>query len=95
MKLLDSGETLEKLRETLGVSISAMEEWRKKERNGESLANKELNRKPRKFQDEKVKKLIEENPDITLVQIAEHFKGSVGGAFNACARCKITIKKKK
>ena len=94
MKLLESGEKVKKLRETLGVSKSAMEEWQRKTRRGESLANKELRRKARKFHDEELKKIVEKDCDITYEKIAEHFKDSVGGAYEACARNKITIKKR-
>ena len=94
LKLLESGETFESVHKKLGVSISAMSEWRRKEKNGESLKNKELDRKARKFHDEELKKLAEKDCDITYEKIAEHFGGSVGGAYEACARNKITIKKR-
>ena len=95
MKLLNSGMTLEKVHQTLGVSISAMEEWKRKERNGEGLGNKELKRTARKFHEKELKELVEKNTDIILEEIAEHFKGSVSGAFDACERYKITLKKKR
>jgi len=95
LKLLKSGMTLDEVHQTLGVSISAMEEWKRKERNGEDMGNKELRRTARKFHENELKKLVEENPDIILSDIANHFKGTVGGAFDACARYKITLKKKK
>jgi transposase len=95
LKLLEAGHTLENLQETLGVSISAMEEWKRKVRNGEGLANKELKRKPRKFQEEELKKAVEEDCDITLEKLAIKFGGSISGAFDACNRYKITLKKKR
>jgi transposase len=94
IKLLEAGHTLESLHTTLGISKSAMEEWKRKARNGESLANKELNRKPRKFHEEELKKAVEEDSDITLEKLAEKFGGSTSGAFDACTRYKITLKKK-
>jgi transposase len=95
IKLLKSGETLEKLHKTLGISISAMEEWKNKERNGEDLGNAELKRKARKFHEKELKELIKNKPDITLEEIAKHFKGAISSAFYACERNKITLKKKK
>ena len=95
MKLLEAGHTLESLHKTLGVSITAMEEWKRKARKGESLANKELNRKPRKFQEKELKKAVEEDCDITLEKLAQRFGGSISGAFDACVRYKITLKKKR
>jgi len=94
LKLLESGETFESVHKKLGVSISAMSDWCRKEKNGESLKNKELRRKARKFHDEELKKIVEKDCDITYEKIAEHFKDSVGGAYEACARNKITIKKR-
>ena len=95
LKLLGTGETLESVHQKLGVSISAMSEWRRKAKKGESLKTKELNRKARKFEDEELKELVAKDCDITYEKIARHFNGSVGGAFEACTRNKITIKKDK
>jgi len=94
LKLLESGETLESVHKKLGVSISAMSDWRRKAKKGESLCPKELERKARKFHAEELKKIVEKDCDVTYEKIAEHFKGSVGGAYEACARNKITIKKR-
>jgi len=82
------------LSETLGISYHAMEEWCKKERNGEDMGNKELHRTARKYKYEELKKIVEENPDITLEKIAEHFRGAISSAYYACQRYKITLKKR-
>ena len=74
--------------------MSTLTEWKQKSQKGESISNKELERKARKFHDKELKKLVESDSDITYEKIAEHFGGSVGGAFEACARNKITIKKR-
>ena len=94
MKLHEQGESLTSLYKKLGISRSTLTEWKQKYQNGESLTNKELNRKARKFHDEELKKLVEKDCDITYEKIAAHFGGSVSGAFDACTRNKITIKKK-
>ena len=94
MKLHEQGESLTNLHKKLGVSRSTLNEWKQKWKIGESLTNKELDRKARKFHDEELKKLVEKDCDITYEKIAEHFGGSVSGAFDACVRNKITIKKK-
>ena len=94
LKLLKSGMTLEEVHQKLGVSICAMEEWQRKERNGEDMGNKELERRARIFHKEELKKLVESDADITLEKIAKHFGGSVSGAIDACRRYKITLKKR-
>ena len=86
MKLHEQGESLTSLHKKLGISRSTLSEWKQKYQKGESLSNKELSRKARKFHDEELKKLVEKDCDITYEKIAEHFGGSVSGAFDACAR---------
>ena len=94
MKLHEQGESLTRLHKKLGISRSTLTDWKQKWKKGESLTKKELERKARKFHGEELKKLIEKDSDITYEAIAEHFKGSISGAFEACARNKITIKKR-
>ena len=94
MKLHEQGESVTSLHKKLGISRSTLNEWKQKYQKGESLSNKELRRKARKFDAEALKKLVEKDCDITYEKIALHFGGSVSGAFDACARNKITIKKK-
>ena len=59
-----------------------------------SLEKRPLNRKAPKFKSEKLQTYIEENPDALLKDVAEHFEGSITGAFNALKREKITLKKR-
>ena len=58
-----------------------------------SLEKKELERKPRKYESEKLRTYINENPEATLAEIAKEFGGSPSGAFDALEREKITLKK--
>ena len=94
LKLHEQGESLTSLHKKLGISRSTLSEWKIKSENGESLGKKELDRKARKFHDDELKKLVENDCDITYEKIAEHFGGSVSGAYDACVRNKITIKKR-
>jgi transposase len=95
MKLHEQGESLTSLHKKLGISRSTLTEWKQKCQNGESLKKKEITRTARKFHDGELKKLIEKDCDITYEKIASHFGGPVSGAFDACVRNKITIKKSK
>jgi len=94
MKLHEQGESLTSLHKKLGISRSTMTEWKQKWQKGEAIGKKELDRKPRKYDNEELKKLVENDSDITYEKIAASFGGSVSGAFDACVRNKITIKKK-
>ena len=59
-----------------------------------SLEKRPLNRVALKFESEKLNAYIEENSDALLKDVAEHFGGSITGAFYALEREKITLKKR-
>jgi len=90
----DNGHTLEETFREFGISISTIREWEKLRVENGGLAKKELNRKPRIYPSKELQAYISENPDAFLKEIAEHFGGSVTGAFYALKREKITYKKK-
>jgi transposase len=77
-----------------GVSISTIRDWETLAAENGGLAKKELTRNPRIYKSEELQAFIAENPDAFLKEIAEHFGGSVSGAFDALQREKITYKKK-
>ena len=59
-----------------------------------SLEKRPLSRVAPKFDSEKLNAYIEENSDALLKDVAEHFGGSITGAFYALEREKITLKKR-
>ena len=59
-----------------------------------SLEKRPLNRAARKFDSEKLNAYVENNPNALLKDVAQHFGGSVNGAFYALKREKITYKKR-
>ncbi len=94
IKYRNNGHTLENTNAELNVSISTIRKWEKLKSEKGSLKKKELNRSPRKYPGDKLRAFLSENPDAFLKEIAEHFGGSITGAFNALKREKITYKKK-
>ena len=58
-----------------------------------SLEKRPLNRNARVYDSEKLDAYINENPNALLKDIAEHFGGSITGAFYALEREKLTYKK--
>ena len=90
----NNGHTLEQTWLEFGIAISTIRNWEKLRAENGSLAKKELTREPRIYKSEELQAFIAENPDAFLKEIAEHFGGSVTGAFNALNREKITYKKK-
>jgi transposase len=93
-KYLSKGHTYEEVREELGVSVSAIKEWKKLLNETGSLEKRPLERSASKFRSEPLKAYIFEHPDATLQEIADHFGGTTSGAFDALEREKITYKKR-
>ena len=58
-----------------------------------SLEKRALNRSASIYDSEKLNSYIEETPDAIPKDIAEHFGGSITGAFYALEREKLTYKK--
>jgi transposase len=91
---LNEGHTQEETGAIFKVGVSTIKRWLALLSETGNLENRPLNRSASKFDSEKLKTYIEENPDAFLKEIAEHFGGSITGAFYALAREKITYKKK-
>jgi len=91
---LNKGHTEEDAQRELGVSKSSMTNWRRKLRETGSLENKELQRKPRKLDNDKLKAYIAEHPDTYFTEIAERFNCTGEDVRKVCKRLGITRKKK-
>jgi transposase len=87
------GQTIEKTSEVFKVGTTTIKAWKKLLSETGNVDKKELNRSPRKFESEKLRAYIDENPEATLAEIAKEFGGSKSGAFDALEREKITFKK--
>ena len=59
------------------------------------LEKRPITRTAPKFEAEKLKSYIENNPKALLKDIADHFGGTISGADTALKREKITYKKKR
>jgi len=91
---LAKGHTYEEAREELGVGISTIKEWKRLLNETGGLEKRPLERCASKFHSDELKAYSSEHPDATLEEIAEHFGGSISGAFDALAREGITFKKR-
>ena len=87
------GHSIEKTSEIFKVGTTTIKAWKKLLSETGSVDKKELKRKPRKYESEKLRTYIDENPEATLEEIAKEFGGSRSGAFDALEREKITFKK--
>jgi len=90
----DNGHTLEETYCEFKIAISTIRKWENLRDETGGLAKRELNRKPNVYPKEELRAYVSEHPDDFLKEIAEHFGGSVTGAFYALKREKITLKKK-
>jgi transposase len=91
---IDEGHTQEETSLTFNVGTSTIKRWLSLRSETGSLEKRPLNRTAPIFDSEKLNTYYEENPDALLKDVAEHFGGSVTGAFYACEREKITLKKR-
>ena len=88
------GNTYEKTSKIFNVGTATIERWLALLSETGGLKKRPLNRTAPKFESEKLQAYIEENSDALLKDVAEHFGGSITGAFNALEREKITLKKR-
>jgi len=91
---IKEGHTQEETSKVFKVGTTTIKRWLSLLSETGSLENKPLNRTASKFDSEKLNAYIKENPDVILKDIAEHFGGSVTGAYYALKREKITYKKR-
>ena len=94
IEFVKEGNTHEQASILFKVGTATIERWLALFSETGSLEKRPLNRKAPKFKAEKLQAYIEENPDALLKDVAEHFEGSVTGAFYALEREKITLKKR-
>jgi len=87
------GHTIEETSKVFKVGTTTISAWKKLLTETGRLEKKELERKPRIYESEKLRTYINENPEATLAEIAQEFGGSPSGAFDALEREKITLKK--
>jgi len=91
---INKGNTQEQASEIFNVSVPTIARWQALLSETGSLEKRELTRTAPKFESEKLNAYVEENPDALLKDVAEHFGGSITGAFYALEREKITLKKR-
>ena len=92
---MNEGHTYEETSIIFKVGTATITRWLSLLSETGSMEKRPLNRTAPKFESEKLNAYNEENPNALLKDIAEHFNGSVSGAFYALEREKITLKKKR
>jgi transposase len=95
IEYMKEGHTKEETSLIFRVGTSTIQRWLALLSETGSLEKRPLDRSPSIFESEKLNAYIEKNPNALLKDVAEHFGGSVTGAFYALKREKITYKKKR
>ena len=90
---IKQGNTQEEASKVFNVGTTTIKRWLSLLSETGSLEKRPLNRNASIFESEKLNSYINENPNALLKDIAEHFGGSITGAFYALEREKITYKK--
>ncbi|MEM1008852.1 MAG: IS630 transposase-related protein [Myxococcota bacterium] len=103
-RYLNSEDSYVTVSETFGVSLSALKDWVKREREGKGLEKISQSGRPPKFSEEQkgtLRKLTEEHPSWTQEQYTAElntlYPDLKCSRFNVCVtlqRMKITFKKK-
>ena len=88
------GHTLEETHQTFKVAISTIQRWEEQLRETGDLGKKELHRRFRKIDPEKLKAYVAEHPDAYQSEMAREFGCSESGIRDALKRCGITRKKR-
>ena len=94
MEYLEEGHTQAEAQKVFKVGSTTIKGWKKLRLETGSLEKRELKRPARVYDPEGLRTYIEEHPQATLKEIANHFGGSIPGADNALKREKITLKKR-
>ena len=92
-KYVENGGSKDDAVTIFGVCVKTIWNWIKKNKQG-NLAPKVKEVRPRKIDDNRFKKYIEDHPDAYLREIAEEFDVTVPAVFYACKRLRITLKKR-
>jgi len=90
---INQGNTQEEASRIFKVGTATIKRWVSLLSETGSLEKRPLNRCASIFESEKLNSYINENSNALLKDIAEHFGGSITGAFYALEREKITYKK--
>lgn len=94
LEYMREGHTQAETQEVFKVGRTTIKEWEKLLSETGGLKPRELHRKARVYESEKLRAYIEKHPQATLAEIAKEFGGSIPGAADALKREKISLKKR-
>jgi len=94
MGYLGEGNTQESAKAVFKIGLTTIKRWKKQYEETGSLAKKELHRRFRKLDPEKLSVYVKEHPDAYLREIAEVFGCTDDAVRLALIKLKITRKKR-
>ena len=94
IEYVDKGQKQEEVREIFGLGANTISRWKKLRAETGKLENRELKRKPKKIDPEKLKRDITEKPDDFDEERAERFDCTGEAIRQARKKLKITRKKR-
>jgi len=81
--------------EVFSISLRTVFYWKNLYKKGSLEPQKNIERRHRKIDPEKLKLYIKNNPDSTLVKTAQHFKSATSSVYKRLKALNITYKKKR
>ena len=96
LNIKDNEHTFEQLKEIFGISSSTYYKWKKNKVNSGFYVLPKIAKatRRRKVDPDVLMKIVEENPDLFLHEIAQKFNCSVVAIFKRLKQQKMTLKKR-
>ena len=94
INFIENGHSIKETGRVFQIGTTTISKWIKLKRETCSLRPKELKRKPRKLDYDKLVEFVKNNSDMYIKDIANYFKVSRSGILYAFKILKITRKKK-
>jgi len=94
LEFIEEGNTQKEAMKVFKVSKKTIQDWSRLKAETGELKKRELNREASKYTSEKLKQIVEAEPDLYLFEIAEKFEGgTISGVHAALKREKLSLKK--
>jgi transposase len=90
---VDSGKTQEEVRKMFGLGVNTITQWKKLREETGDLENRELERKPKKIDPEKLREYFAKKPEAFDHEAAKEFGCTAQAIGKSRRKHKITVKK--
>jgi len=94
IKAIENGENFSQVAKKLGVHHETIRRWYYMNLKGSLRDSKPKDRKPKKLNPTELKRYVDENPDKTIKQIADHFGVWYQAVYYRLSQMNYTYKKR-